>query len=145
MTATQSAPVLQAALVDLLDLGLQGKQAHWNVQGPNFRSVHLQLDELVEQLIAWQDEVAERISAIGGSPDGRAATVAQTSQVPPLPAGPLPDAAVVQAFAERLDAVARRLEASFTAVEDDLPSQDVLIGTVAGLDKAAWFFRAQLA
>jgi DNA-binding ferritin-like protein len=37
---------LQAMLVDLLDLTLIGKHAHWNVEGPHFRSVHRELDEL---------------------------------------------------------------------------------------------------
>jgi starvation-inducible DNA-binding protein len=145
MPATPTVPILQAALVDLLALGLEAKQAHWNVQGPNFRSVHLQLDEVVTDLIAWQDEVAERISAIGGSPDGRPGTIAQTAQVESLPDGYLKVEAVVGQFTDRLTGAARRIEANLTALDADLPSQDVLIGIVAGLDKAAWFFRAQLA
>ena len=39
---------LQKVLVDLIELALQGKQAHWNVVGTNFRDLHLQLDELVD-------------------------------------------------------------------------------------------------
>jgi starvation-inducible DNA-binding protein len=39
---------LQATVVELIELSLQGKQAHWNVTGPLFRSVHLELDEIVE-------------------------------------------------------------------------------------------------
>jgi starvation-inducible DNA-binding protein len=34
---------LQRILVDLVELHLQGKQAHWNVVGANFRDLHLQL------------------------------------------------------------------------------------------------------
>ncbi|MFJ7909153.1 hypothetical protein [Kitasatospora sp. NPDC096204] len=37
---------LQATLVDLLDLALVAKQAHWNLYGPRFGSVHVQLDEV---------------------------------------------------------------------------------------------------
>ncbi|GAB3119177.1 DNA-binding ferritin-like protein [Leifsonia psychrotolerans] len=33
---------LQAVLVDMIELHLQGKQAHWNVVGKNFRDLHLQ-------------------------------------------------------------------------------------------------------
>ena len=36
--------LLQQNLVNLIDLALLLKQAHWNVVGPNFRSIHLQLD-----------------------------------------------------------------------------------------------------
>ncbi|MDR0285042.1 MAG: DNA starvation/stationary phase protection protein [Propionibacteriaceae bacterium] len=142
---SQSTAVLQAVLVDLVDLGLQGKQAHWNVGGPFFRSVHLELDEVVGQLLEWQDEVAERISALGGHPDGRAATVASGSTVAPLAGGPLRDVDVVTGFSDRLAAASAAISARFGEAEADLPSQDVLIGIVAGLDKAAWFFRAQVA
>ena len=66
--ATQKSAVeLQAVLVDLIDLGLQGKQAHWNVVGPQFRTLHLELDEVVEDTRKWADEVAERLRALGAS------------------------------------------------------------------------------
>jgi hypothetical protein len=39
---------LQAVLVDLIELHLQAKQAHWNVVGRNFRDLHLQLDEIAD-------------------------------------------------------------------------------------------------
>ena len=39
--------VLNARLADSIDLALLTKQAHWNIVGRNFRSLHLQLDELI--------------------------------------------------------------------------------------------------
>jgi hypothetical protein len=39
---------LQEVLVDLIELHLQGKQAHWNLIGTNFRDLHLQIDEIVD-------------------------------------------------------------------------------------------------
>ena len=75
---------LQATLVDLVDLSLVAKQAHWNLVGRQFHDVHLHLDELVEKARKYSDQVAERAAAIGVSPDGRAATVASDSRVPDI-------------------------------------------------------------
>ena len=71
--------VLQAALVDLVDLSLIGKQAHWNVIGKNFRSIHLQLDELVTLARTAADQVAERAAALGVTPKRTAKTNAPSS------------------------------------------------------------------
>src|ERR1041384_8598887 len=73
--------VLQSALIDLIDLSLIGKQAHWNVIGKNFRSVHLQLDELVVIARNAADQVAERAAALGVTPNGTAKTIAASSGV----------------------------------------------------------------
>ena len=77
--------VLQATLVDLIDLSLIAKQAHWNVVGPNFRSAHLQLDELVTAARQYVDDVAERANAIGISPNGKVKTVQESSGIPEYP------------------------------------------------------------
>jgi starvation-inducible DNA-binding protein len=66
---------LQATLLDLIDLSLLGKQLHWSVVGPHFRSLHLQLDELVDGWRALADTVAERAVAIGFWPDGQAGAI----------------------------------------------------------------------
>ena len=41
---------LQAVLVDQLELQNQAKQAHWNLVGPHFRSIHLEFDEVVDMV-----------------------------------------------------------------------------------------------
>lgn len=87
---------LQGALVDLVDLSLAAKQVHWNVVGPRFRSVHLQLDEVVTTARQHSDTVAERASALGVNPDGRSATVAATSAIGTLPEGWIKDSEAVE-------------------------------------------------
>lgn len=87
---------LQGALVDLIDLALVAKQVHWNVTGPRFRSVHLQLDEVVTSARTHSDVVAERASALGVSPDGRAGTVADSSAIKAVPEGWIKDVDAVR-------------------------------------------------
>lgn len=74
---------LQGVLVDLIELHLLGKQAHWNLVGTNFRDLHLQLDELVEYAREASDVVAERMRALNAVPDGRSDRVAGTTTPPP--------------------------------------------------------------
>ena len=70
---------LQKVLVDLIELHLQGKQAHWNLVGTNFRDLHLQLDEIVDGAREAADTIAERMRALDAVPDGRTDTVAATT------------------------------------------------------------------
>src|SRR5258706_16394403 len=61
---------LQDTLVELTDLHLRAKQAHWNVVGRHFRQVHLHLDELTDEIRGAADLVAERAVSIGYPVDG---------------------------------------------------------------------------
>jgi starvation-inducible DNA-binding protein len=81
VTSTIAAQRLQQVLADLLELGMQAKQAHWNVAGPGFRSMHLALDELAGTASGATDTIAERLRAVGGRPDGRAASVAEQTLI----------------------------------------------------------------
>ncbi|MEU9116851.1 DNA starvation/stationary phase protection protein [Streptomyces sp. NPDC048483] len=135
---------LQGALVDLVDLSLISKQVHWNVVGPRFRSVHLQLDEVVDTARQHADTVAERASAIGVPPDGRAATVAQTSGIGEVPDGWIKDGEVVRTLVTGLAAVIERMrERIIDTAEPDPVSQDILIGLAADLEKHHWMFQAE--
>src|ERR1700704_509431 len=75
---------LQKVLVDLIELHLQAKQAHWNVVGTNFRDLHLQLDEIVDIAREASDTIAERMRAIDAMPDGRSDTVTATTTLPAI-------------------------------------------------------------
>ncbi|MBM9618984.1 Dps family protein [Streptomyces zhihengii] len=137
---------LRGALVDLVDLSLVAKQVHWNVVGPRFRSVHLQLDEVVDTARQHSDTVAERASAIGVNPDGRAATVAAQSAIGSVPEGWIKDTDAVQCLVDALGAVIARMRERIEATEKPDPvSQDILIGLTADLEKHAWMFQAETA
>ncbi len=138
--------VLQATLVDLIDLSLVAKQAHWNVVGKNFRSVHLQLDELVTTARTYTDEVAERAAALGISPDGKAKTVAEGSGVPAFPGGWLKEDEVVAAVVTALGELIGRLRARIDETDkSDLVTQDLLIEITKNLEQAHWMWQAQQA
>ena len=137
---------LQATLVELIDLSLQGKQAHWNVVGPSFRPVHEFLDALVDEYREWYDMVAERLTAIGVAPDGRVATLAATTPLASLPSGSIPDRIVLSGFDERVGLVADSIRTRAAQVgEEDLATQDLLIEILRGLDKQRWMIHAHLA
>ncbi|MFJ2901174.1 Dps family protein [Streptomyces sp. NPDC087212] len=135
---------LQGTLVDLLGLSLIGKQAHWSVVGPRFRSVHLQLDEVVDTARAYADTVAERAAALGVAPDGRPETVAAAFTLPSPKNGWLRDNDVVQLMVETLGAAIGRLRERIAATDKPDPvSQDLLISLTAELEKQRWMFEAE--
>ncbi|WP_371649853.1 MULTISPECIES: Dps family protein [unclassified Streptomyces] len=135
---------LQGALVDLVDLSLAAKQVHWNVVGPRFRSVHLQLDEVVATARRHSDVVAERASALGVTPDGRAATVAATSAIGTVPEGWIKDTEAVQVLVVALGRVIGRMRERIAATEKPDPvTQDLLISLTGELEKHAWMFQAE--
>jgi starvation-inducible DNA-binding protein len=135
---------LQRVLVDLIELHLQGKQAHWNVTGPNFRDVHLQLDEIVDLARAASDTIAERMRALHATPDGRSDTVAATTTLPAFPAGEHSTADVARAVTARLYAAAATLRAVHDDVDAEDPSSaDLLHAILVDLEKQAWMLSAE--
>jgi starvation-inducible DNA-binding protein len=137
---------LQATLVDLVDLSLIAKQAHWNVVGSNFRSAHLQLDELVNTARQYVDEVAERANAIGISPNGKAKTVVESSGVPEYPDNWQSVESTVAAIVDILSALIERLRARIDETDkSDLVTQDLLIEITRALEEAHWMWQAQQA
>jgi starvation-inducible DNA-binding protein len=136
---------LQGMLVDLLDLTLIGKHAHWNVEGRLFRSVHKELDELVDAWRRLSDDVAERAVTIGASPDGQAQTIAGATELEALPSGHLSDRQVLTAIGDRLSGAATRTRGRIerVAVEDPVTC-DLLVQIAATLEKQLWMVRAQI-
>jgi starvation-inducible DNA-binding protein len=135
---------LQEVLTVLIDLSLLGKQAHWNVTGPNFRSLHLQLDEMIDAWRSDADRVGERAVALGHTPDGRAATVAARTTLSPLPSGQLPDRDVVDAFTRLLTDAIGEVRGAMMRIEDvDPVTADLLHDVVATLEQQLWMVRVQ--
>jgi len=145
-TAQKTAVELQAVLTELLDLSLQTKQAHWNVVGPHFRTLHLELDEIFDDVRKWADEIAERLRALGFAADGRASYIAKHSTLDSLPEGIISDKEVLTKFSDQLATVASRTRTAIDRLDgSDMATEDILIGAVQGLEKHLWMFRSQQA
>ncbi|AZS42923.1 Dps family protein [Microbacterium oleivorans] len=135
---------LQAVLVDLLELSIQGKQAHWNVVGKNFRDTHLQLDEIIDAAREFSDTVAERMRALHAVPDGRSDTVAETTTLPEFPHGEVLTSDVIDLVTERLEAVIGTCRDVHDEVDDEDPtSADILHSILESLEQFAWMISAE--
>src|SRR5277367_5981727 len=135
---------LQKVLVDLIELQLQGKQAHWNLVGTNFRDLHLQLDEIVDSAREASDTIAERMRALDAVPDGRTDTVAATTSVPAVPAGLVGTTETVDIITDRIYATVDTVRAVHDEVDAADPSTaDLLHGIITDLEKQVWMLKSE--
>jgi starvation-inducible DNA-binding protein len=144
-TAPPSLPQnLQRVLVDLIELQLQGKQAHWNVVGTNFRDLHLHLDEIVGIARDASDTIAERMRALDAVPDGRSDTITSSTTLPAFPPAE-------QTTTDTVDLITTGIYGAvgtIRSVHDDVDaadpsSADLLHTIIDALEKAAWMLKSE--
>ena len=139
--------LLNRQLADTLDLYTQVKQAHWNVKGPNFIALHELFDKLAEDLEGPVDDIAERITALGGVARGTARVAAQESRLPEFPLDRCEGLKAVALLADRYATLGASTRAAIEIAgkEGDADTSDLFTGISRGLDKALWFLEAHLA
>jgi starvation-inducible DNA-binding protein len=118
---------------------------HWNVVGPHFIAVHEMLDPQVDAVWLMADETAERISTLGGSPQGTPGALVAGRSWDDYSLG----RADTQEHLGALDLVyAGVIESHREAIEKvgdvDPVTEDMLIGQSTLLEKFQWFVRAHL-
>jgi starvation-inducible DNA-binding protein len=137
--------LLSMRLHALNDLALTLKHIHWNVVGPHFIAVHEMLDPQVDSVRGMVDTTAERISTLGGSPQGTPGVLVAERR--------WEDYAIGRAEAiEHLGAldlvyngvIEDHREAVKATDESDLITQDMLIEQLRSLELFQWFVRAHL-
>ncbi len=139
------ADTLQGRLRSLVDLSLTLKHIHWNVVGPNFIGVHEMLDPHNAGVLTMVDDLAERISTLGGVPSG-------------LPGRLVRDRSWSDYDLDRADAISHlgALDLVYQGVISDHRSaidrvakldnisEDLLIGQTGVLERYHWFVRSHL-
>lgn len=135
---------LQAVLVDLIELHIQGKQAHWNIVGTNFRDLHLQLDEIVDAARQFADDMAERMRALHALPDGRSATVAKSTSLAQFPEGLINTKDAIERIVAALEAAVGTMRKVHDEVDEEDPTTaDLLHEFIAKLEQYAWMVNAE--
>lgn len=135
---------MQAVLVDLIELHVQGKQAHWNIVGTNFRDLHLQLDEIIDSARAFADDLAERMRALHALPDGRSATVTKSTSLAEFPNGLINTKDAIERIVAALEAAVGTMRKVHDEVDEEDPTTaDLLHEFIAKFEQYAWLVNAE--
>ena len=145
LDAEKLTETLQDRLYALIDLGMTLKHIHWNVVGPGFIAVHEMLDDQAARIRAMADDVAERISTMGGIANGLAGGLTSTRSWDDYALGRGVVPAHLGALDRLYDGVIAGHRAALTvSSEIDPITEDILISQTRTLELFQWLVRAHL-
>ncbi len=138
--------LLNQRLADAADLRSQAKQAHWNVKGMNFIALHELFDRVAADLEPIVDDIAERVTTLGGVANGTVRVAAQTSTLAEYPLEITDGADHVDALSNVLADFGKKVRADIDAADGlgDAGTADLLTGVSRTVDKLLWFVEAHI-
>lgn len=143
-TRIEIASLLQARLADSIDLMMQAKQAHWNLKGPHFFSLHGVFDKVYSDTAEYVDLVAERIVQLGGVAQGTIRVAAKASCMPEYPldisSGHKHVAELAHAIAFYGEMICKAI--AFATEHGDAGTADIFTQISRGTDTNLWFVEA---
>ena len=141
---TQVASLLNRRLADALDLQSQCKQAHWNVKGSQFISLHKLFDDVYADVTEYADLIAERIVQLGSVARGTTRDVAETSELDEYPPSISSGDDHVKSLSAAIAAFGSRMRLAINETDDldDAVSADMCTEITRGIDKWLWFVEA---
>jgi starvation-inducible DNA-binding protein len=144
---TQIAGILAKLLADEYVLTIKTRNAHWNVQGPDFHAMHVFFESQYEQLEEVIDDVAERIMAVGHGAPGSLALMLKHTRLKEMDGHLTDSATFLSALLADHEQIIRQLreDAPKCAQLGDDGSNDFLVGLVEQHEKMAWMLRASAA
>jgi len=146
-TRLEVGQMLNLLLADESVLYATTRDYHWNVTGPDFRSLHREFEEQYEQIAHWIDDVAERARAIGAGARGNWADLAEAARLSADPGIDLPaEHMLAELLALHEDLIVQlRTDSEACATRyQDAGTADFLTGLMEQHEKTAWMLRAQL-
>jgi starvation-inducible DNA-binding protein len=146
-TRLEVGQILNLILADEFVLYATTRDYHWNVTGPEFRSLHGEFEEQYELVAHWIDDVAERARAIGVGARGNWADLTKAARSSADPGIGLPaEHMLSELLALHEDLIVQlRTDAEACAGRyKDAGTADFLTGLMEQHEKAAWMLRAQL-
>ena len=136
---------LSRLLADSYTLYLKTHNYHWNVTGPQFRTLHLMFEEQYTELAQAVDSIAERIRSLGEPAPGSYAQFATLSSVQEETGLPSADD-MVKNLVIGHETVAKTARSVFPSAEEgnDEATLDLLTQRIQVHEKTAWMLRSLL-
>jgi len=136
--------LLNQSLADAMDMKSQAKQAHWNVKGPNFIALHELFDQVATEVEAHVDEIAERVTALGGTAMGTVRIASENSSLSQYPLEITDGAAHVDALSTAMADFGKKVRKNIDTTDElgDADTADLYTGISRAIDKLLWFVEA---
>jgi starvation-inducible DNA-binding protein len=138
--------VLNDRLSEAIDLQSQVKQAHWNVKGPHFIALHELFDKISDAVLEHIDEIAERITSLGGTAEGTVAVAARRSKLKNYPLSITSGRDHLLYLSTQLSVYGKAIRGAIDATAElgDADSADLFTQLSRETDKYLWFLEAHL-
>jgi starvation-inducible DNA-binding protein len=136
---------LKTVLADTYALYLKTQNYHWNVTGPNFKTLHLLFEEQYNDLAPAVDEIAERIRTLGEKAPGTWNAYAALTGIKDGNENAASDV-MLKELAEDQALVVSSLKDLLNEAEKagDEVTVDLAVGRMAVHEKAAWMLRSSV-
>ena len=136
--------LLNQSLADAMDLKSQAKQAHWNVKGPSFIALHELFDQVATEVETHVDELAERVTALGGTAMGTVRIAAENSSLSQYPLEITDGTAHVDALSTAMADFGKKIRKNIDVTDElgDADTADLYTEISRGMDKLLWFVEA---
>jgi starvation-inducible DNA-binding protein len=138
--------ILNDRLSDAIDLQSQVKQAHWNVKGPHFIALHELFDKISDAVLEQIDEIAERITSLGGTAEGTVAVAARRSKLKNYPLSITSGRDHLLYLSTQLSVFGKAARTAIDATDElgDADTADLFTQLSREIDKYLWFLEAHL-
>lgn len=143
--STEIAAALNQALAETVVTTMLAQNFHWNVTGMSFGPLHALFQAIYEDHFIGQDDLAERVRAIGETAEGRLATHLERSKVTEGDSA-ADDRTMIRHLAEAQETIGATLAglSEIAAAHGDIRTEDLAIERGRVHDKFAWMLRAHL-
>jgi starvation-inducible DNA-binding protein len=142
------ADALNVLLADEHILYIKTRNAHWNVEGPDFSGIHKFFEEQYRQLEDIIDSVAERIRSIGHYADASLQGFLKLTHLSEKSREKNNSAGFIKDLLEDHEAIITYLRENINQFADkwhDQGSSDFITGLMETHEKFAWMLRSHLA
>lgn len=140
------AKMLNRLLADENVLYIKVRNAHWNVEGPDFHAQHLFFETIYDELAELIDEVAERVRAIGHYAIGTMKEFLEVTQLTEMKYNKNDSQGFIKELLNDFESLIITLREDIKLAEDheDAGTEDFLVGILEKHEKTAWMLRAHV-
>lgn len=141
------AHILSGILADEFLLYLKTRNAHWNVEGPDFHSMHTFFEDLYQQLDDIIDSVAERIRALGHYAPATLKSYLELTHLTELSRQKNDSAGFIKDLLGDHESIIIHLRENVNHIAGDLQdvgTSDFVTGLIETHEQVAWMLRAHI-